>query len=158
MAETQIYSAVFLVDPMIVEDDARWKLSKFHVTYHYNPGNPLFPDGVHTGDWCGIKHRGIYDDGEILASQVSLRVGGIDISFQRGADTLLHITWDSGELPPMEAGVRLNDAALYEDHYHSFNDINEYYHSFGEDAVRRLKYAQIMQRMNTVGMWNCFKN
>jgi hypothetical protein len=163
---TEIYSAAFLVSPIFIDDEPRWKLSKFHVTYHYNPGSIRYPPGVHRGDWMTIKHHGIYDDGEVLASKVSLHnISSYDSSSnsnglyrQRDTETPLHITWDSGELPPIEGGIRLMNEDYCEDYYHSFNDINEYYHSFGDDEVKRLKYKRIMGRMDTIGMWNCFKN
>ena len=154
-----IYSAVFLVNPMLVGDEQRWQLSKFHITYHYNPGNPRICDNYHEGDWITIKHRGIYDDGEILASRVDLvKRDGSVLSRQRQSNAPLHITWDSGELPPVQSGIRLADPGLCEDFYHSFDIVNEAYHEFGDDTMKREKYHRIMERMNTVGMWNYYRS
>ena len=157
MADQRIYTGVFLVNPVLVGDEQQWALSKFHVTYHYAPGDPLFPQGYHEGDWITIKHIGIYDDGEILASRVHLiRRNRQPIEFQRGHSVPLHITWDSGEYPPVESGKRLIDSNLCDDHYHSFDMINDSYYNFGDDTVRAEKYRRIMSRMNTLGMFTYY--
>ena len=154
-----IYSAVFLVNPMLVGDEQRWSLSKFHVTYHYNPGDCRYPDNYHEGDWITIKHRGIYDDGEILASKVALvKRDGSTLVRQRDSNVPLHITWDSGDLPKVEAGTRLAQPSLCEDFYHGFDLINETYHKYGDESMKREKHHRIMERMNTVGMWNFYRS
>tara|TARA_R100001082_G_C4364666_1_gene161249 strand:+ start:390 stop:1019 length:630 start_codon:yes stop_codon:yes gene_type:complete len=123
-----IYTACHLVSPVLNEDTGRavFAISPFHITYDYEPGNPIFPSEVSDGDWTQIIHHGLYDDGEILASRVFLlRQSVIDdteaivydatnnediITHQRhkGKEGYpLHITWDSKGLPPVEAGKRL---------------------------------------------------
>ena len=154
-----LYSAVFLVNPILVGEEQRWSLSKFHVTYHYSPGNPRLCDNYNEGDWITVNHRGIYDDGEILASKVDLiKRDGTRLNRQRGSNIPLHITWDSSNFAPVEAGIRLCSPEMCEEHYHDFNGINESHHEFGDDSTKRMKYAKIMQRMNTVGMWNYYRS
>jgi hypothetical protein len=129
----KIYTGVFLVDPIITKGKPAFALSKFHITYHYQPGDCRFPTNVEEDDWVSIHHHGIYDDGEILASKVSLLHHNSEgerqsILFQRRrydpknddeflAQYPLHITWSSGELPPVIAAERLSDDSLMDKYY-----------------------------------------
>ena len=128
-----IYTGLFLIKPTVQldendEESALFHISKFHVTYHYQPGDPHFPTHVCENDWSEIAHMGIYDDGEVLASRVSI------INHNRNnpnenrssikkyqprrildnGDSVtglpLHITWDvKPGISPVVSGERLSD-------------------------------------------------
>ena len=127
-----IYTGIFLVHPVIDRDknEALFALSPYHITFHYSPGDPMFPEDVGEGDWTQIVHRAVYDDGEILASRVYVMRPFIDneqkhesffthqydrrIKDENGEDAWregypLHITWDSNGLPPVVAAERLEN-------------------------------------------------
>ena len=140
-----IYTACHLIVPGIDIDsnEPMFAISDFHVTYHYNPGDPCYPPDFQEGDWTQIKHVGLYDDGEILASRVYIRRANIINEGEKGylthqADRLvddeyvmgvpLHITWSSGGLPPVESGIRLQK--VFE---RGVDSMNEYYNPIGND-------------------------
>jgi len=125
-----IFTAVYLVNPVLDRENSKalFEISPFHVTYHYEPGNPYFPEDVCDGDWTQIIHEGIYDDGEVLASKVKVLYPEIldegsqgymnyqcDRKVEDNGETKyipgypLHITWDSGKLPPAVVGERLEE-------------------------------------------------
>lgn len=123
---TPIFTGLFLVEPVIDDNIAKFAISKHHITYHYSPGNPEFPNGIQEHDWSYIKHLGIYDDGEILTSHVNIitpissksSLKGKQLYTQKNRyddkgntigeqETPLHITWNSKDLPPVASGVRL---------------------------------------------------
>tara|TARA_R110000744_G_scaffold154733_3_gene269862 strand:- start:2542 stop:3186 length:645 start_codon:yes stop_codon:yes gene_type:complete len=130
---TPIYTGVFLINPVIHENSAMFAISNYHVTYHYQPGRPLYPDPIICdGDWAEILHLGIYDDGEILASKVCIVNPGVISSDTESTKIIpieryqherylenskrervngipLHITWSTKDLPPVIAGERLKD-------------------------------------------------
>jgi len=134
VASTPIYTGVFLINPIIDVGKPMFAISNYHVTYHYQPGNPCYPnDDICDGDWAEIIHLGLYDDGEILASKVSIvnptfipnsdTSSFNDISpvtrhqrerrLNNNSDTVinipLHITWDTKDLPPVVTGERLKE-------------------------------------------------
>jgi hypothetical protein len=128
---TSIYTGVFLINPVIDANNPMFAISNYHVTYHYQPGNPRYPeDDICEGDWAGIVHLGLYDDGEILASKVYIVNPTLILShsthslpvtryqctrlLENNIDTVvsgipLHITWDTKGLPPVTTGERLKE-------------------------------------------------
>ena len=179
-----IFTGVFLVEPIIKENQPAFALSKHHITYHYQPDECFFPDGVEEGDWIQIKHKGIYDDGEILASKVSLRLreGGTTERYlshqlnrydEDGNDLPsfpLHITWSSGELPPVVAGERLNNSDCCEEFYTAHNLMDGYKFQKAvmkvndldvNDSSQREIYSKridhIFNYFNPIGVWKRFK-
>lgn len=155
MEERDIYTCVNLVHPVINDDNIpTFAISKYHVTYHYQPDECWFPEGINENDWIRIVHKGIYDDGEILASAVHLERSTVNVN-QEQRDNLryqrlrydedgnemphypLHITWDSGHLPPVEAGERLLDPELRDMYYNNHNMVNGSYgdYNYKEDTM-----------------------
>jgi hypothetical protein len=141
-----IYTACHLIVPGIDPESSKplFAISDFHVTYHYNPGDPCYPPDFQEGDWTQIKHVGLYDDGEILASRVYIRRANIMEGNDGGyithqADRMvdndyvngvpLHITWSSGGLPPVETGTRLQKLFAS-----SVEELDTYYMPFGTDG------------------------
>ena len=183
--ERDIFKGVFLVEPIIVGgNQPSFALSKYHITYHYQPGECYFPDEVEEGDWIGIQHLGIYDDGEILASKVSLRLreGGTTerylsrqlSRYDEDGNELqsypLHITWSSGELPPVVAGERLDDPDLYDEYFTSYQVMNGYNFNTNvmkandldkNDPAQRDTYSKrinhIFSYFNPIGVWKTFR-
>ena len=199
-----IFTAVYLVNPVIDIDNksALFAISPFHVTYHYQPGDPYFPEDVKDGDWTQIIHEGIYDDGEILASRVKLLRPEIvdepnrgymsyqsdrkvedDEEIQYISGYPLHITWDSGKLPPAVVGERLqtleNKGESYEDYYKYYTK-TDYKFSFSQDKNPFMKETilkandledsntqdreiyinrirPIFSFFNPIGIWKVFK-
>ena len=109
-----IFTGCFLVDPVLVGEALQWKLSNFHVTYDFNPGDPKFPDNVIEGDFAKIRHIAVYQDANIVASRVNLTtMNGSILNRQRDGGLPLHITWAHGKAAPKASGYRLNK--LYDD-------------------------------------------
>lgn len=129
-----IYTGVFLINPVIDSDtnNCLFALSTFHVTYHYQPGDPIYPDFIAENDWTHIIHKGVYDDGEVLASKVWLLTPdtGIQEKIEKKDNHLalrnqhsriledgtpvdplpLHITWSVADgISPVTSGERLKD-------------------------------------------------
>lgn len=152
-----IFTGVFLVDPAVTNNGPSWKLSKFHITYHFAPGEPVFPQEVVSGDFVKIEHLSIYEDDDILASQVVLHTPYTGrITTQRDGRTPLHITWDSGDKPAIETGKRLtkliNDDDYIDGEYHAMSKV--YKNGFFlDDEVQTKKYTHIMNRLGPIGMW-----
>ena len=181
--ERDIFTGIFLVDPVIKENQPAFALSKHHITYHYQPDNCTFPDGVEENDWIQVNHVGIYDDGEILASLVSLKlrengtVRNIHNQLRRfdedGNDLPsfpLHITWSSGELPPVVAGERLNNSDACDLYLTYVDPVHEY--KFNKDVLKendldindpaqRDTYSKriehIFSYFSPIGIWKRFK-
>ena len=140
-----IYTACHLIVPGIDPESSKplFAISDFHVTYHYNPGDPSFPPDFQEDDWTQIKHIGLYDDGEILASRVYVRRANVMGEGDHGyithqADRMvdndyvngvpLHITWSSGGLPPVESGIRLQKVFRQD-----IEDMDEHYSPIGDN-------------------------
>ena len=182
--ERDIFTGVFLVEPVIKENQPAFALSKHHITYHYQPGNSTFPDNVEEDDWIEINHIGIYDDGEVLASLVSLKKREGSTTQRTIRNQLrrydedgndlpsfpLHITWSSGVLPPVVAGERLNDPDACDQYLTYVDQMNGY--KFKEDVLKendldindpaqRNTYSKrldhIFNYFNPMGVWKRFK-
>ena len=189
MEERSIYTGVFLVQPEIdVHGRPTFAISKFHVTYHYNPDDCMFPESVQENDWTRIIHQGIYDDGEILASEVRLEAiisnsnmfSGINFQHPSvngnglSEHLPLHITWNSGEHPPVEAGRRLQDTDMrnrfftsydtmksntkmwnYNEHVMDANDLN--YDSAKDRDMYDERIEPLFSYFHPIGVWKTFK-
>ena len=182
--ERDIFTGVFLVEPVLKENKAAFALSKHHVTYHYQPGNCAFPQDVEEDDWIKLDHIGIYDDGEILASLINLKLREGDTTNRTLRNQLrrydedgnelpgfpLHITWSSGELPPVVAGERLNDADCCDQYLTYVDPVHEY--KFNRDVLKendldindpaqRDTYSKriehIFSYFTPIGIWKRFK-
>jgi len=158
--EYPIFTGVFLVDPVenALDQKVSWKLSKFHATYHFNPGGPMFPQSVVQGDFTKINHLTVYEDDDVLTSHISIDTpeNGM-ISYQHDGRTPLHITWDSGDNPPVLAGQRLrsvmdNTDSIDPQGWSPMNIVYEIGFGYDDDVSRR-KYMHIMNKLQPIGMW-----
>ena len=194
-----IYTGCFIVVPVIDRDrnEAIFAISPFHVTYHYNPGDPIFPEDVKENDWTQIIHAGIYDDGNILASRVHLMRPLISDGnkheryFSQQPDRLinqgteeehytsgypLHITWDSGDKPPVYAAEKfqqlLNDKSHKDWKYYTTIQDGKQDLKINESAFKALdldpdnpehfdayskRITPIFNMLHPMGIWKTFK-
>jgi len=179
-----IFTGLFLVTPVLRGNNMQWKMSKFHVIYHFNPGDPRFPEDVLEGDFGKIKHIGIYEDDDILASRVYVGTMTDKIyRHQYNSPTPLHITWDSGKAAPMQSGHRLqrlfeesipDDGMTTVNHrdridgkdlrvkYHAINHIYRSYLGMEmrkeNDGSRELKMEKIFEELEPMGIWHTMRN
>lgn len=89
----KVYSGFFLVNGK-------------HITWDFNPGKCVLPDGIKAGDEVEVKVIGSYADEEIEALQVEVVAGG-KVYTHQPSGIPLHITLDARGVPPFEAGLRL---------------------------------------------------
>ena len=188
MADKSIYTGLFLVEPVIIDGKPSFGLSKYHVTYHFNPGDPIFPENVAENDWGKIIHKGIYDDGEIVTSHVHIqeqidltdkepdlkRDYNHHIRNQFDSNTPLHITWLHGEARPIEAGDSLRKALNHEDGYqNNYISLDRLIYSNNWEGILknnkldvdadgmeayRMRIDVIFKYMNTMGLWYTMKS
>ena len=150
-----IFTGVFLVHPSILEGSPAWGLSKFHITWNYNPGDPTFPSDVLGGDFTKIEHLGIYIDDDIITSHVAISTPNGRVRHQADGETPLHITWSSGDKAPVEAGKSLRNYFNGHDMAGTYTEMKEVYDiGFGElSIIEKTKYENILNAFHPIGMW-----
>lgn len=196
-----IYTAIFLLHPVMDKNksEALFAISPYHVTFHYSPGDPMFPEDVQEGDWAQIVHRGLYDDGEMLVSDVDImrpfikkdKIHERFYSYQYDRKIKdkyekdvwrtgypLHITWDSGKLPPVKAAERLESIYKNSDDpnwkYYTRLNLTDHFKSFISESTLEVneidktnknqvrayqkRIIPIFNMMRPMGIWKTFKS
>jgi len=94
-ANPKIYSGIFFNDGS-------------HMTYHFNPNNPIMPMSVKDGDRATVEVVGSYLDSECSVDIV--RWNGLTHSPFNG--NVLHITRETKNISPYEAGGRASKGEI----------------------------------------------
>ena len=92
----KVFSAFFL-------EDGR------HITWDFNPGKCVLPEGMEEGAEVEVVVVGSYVDEEVQALQVEVVTADGEVLTHQPGGTPLHITVAVNGVPPMESGVRIKE-------------------------------------------------
>ena len=80
-----------------------------HITWDFNPGKCVLPEGMEEGAEVEVVVVGSYEDEEVQALQVEVVTADGEVLTHQPSGTPLHITIEANGVPPVEAGLRLKE-------------------------------------------------
>ncbi len=79
-----------------------------HITWEFNPGKCILPEGMVEGDIVIVNPVGHYKDDDCEVEVVEVQFQNNLFTHQSNGQTLLHITLNATGCSPFEAGQRAN--------------------------------------------------